>query len=234
MSALSQSALVGRVLPLMRFRLRPVLAGRHLLAPLVALAAVQLVGLSGGGAPAALCVTTAILFALPLLSWAARQVLDAEPDEQVRISTLAVGGSAFEVLAGLLASYAVVAPLAVLCAAASLLHVNGEGVPTRDALVALALALAAALAAVAIGSLASRSVAGTGGGSVIVLVVAPVLVVVVGLSRNPAVAALVPCLDDAVRAAYEGRLAAVAPVVVAQVVLWSVVVLALRLALRRD
>jgi len=222
-----------RVLALARFRLRAALVGRHLLAPLVGLAAIELIGLAGGGAPAAVCVVTAVALALPVLAWAARQVLDAEPDEQVRLSALAVGGPVRGVLAGLLAAYAVAAPLAVAAAATSLLHVDEAGVPARDALAGLMLALATALAAVAIGALAARAVAGTGGGAVVVLVAAPVLVAVVGLSRSTAVAALVPPLDRAVRAAYDGHLATAVPAVGSQMVLWSTVVLALRLALRR-
>lgn len=61
------------------------------------------------------------------------------------------------------------------------------------------------------------------------LVAAPVLIAVVGLSDNAAVTALVPRLDATVRAAYAGHLAAEAPALLAQIVLWSAVVLGLRL-----
>lgn len=222
-----------RVLALAGERVRGARSGRVLLAPLVALAVVQLIGLGGGVGPAALLLVTAVSFSLPVLAWTARQVLDAEPDEQVLLSLLAVGGRGREVLAGLLAAYAVTAPLALTCAAGSLLFVDPRGFGAGELLAGAALALATALAAVAIGVLASRAVAGTGGAAVVVLVAAPVLVAVLGLSDAPLVSALVPRLAPAVRAAYRGELVAAAPAVVAQVLAWSAVVLAVRLGVSR-
>ena len=137
-----------------------------------------------------------------------------------------------EVVAGLVAAYAVAASLAVSCAAASLLRADHGGVPVRDAAAGFALALATALVAVAVGGLAARAVAGTGGASVVVLVGAPVLIAVVGLSGNAAVTALVPRIDATVRAAYAGHFAAEAPALLAQIALWSAVVLGLRLLCR--
>ena len=223
----------SRVLALAQLRVRAAVRGRALPGPLVALVAVQLVGLAGGRAPAAVCLVTAVAFALPVLTWAARQVLDAEPDEQVRMSTLAVGGPVRSALAGLLAAYAVVAPLALLCAAASLVHAGEAGTRAADLLVGLALAAATALACVAVGAAASRAVAGPGVDSVLVLVAAPVLTAVLGLSRSPVLAALVPPLGAAVRSAYDGRFAGAVPALAARTALWSAVVLAVRLLLRR-
>lgn len=223
-----------RILALAHFRLLGARSGRVLLAPLVALVAVQLIGLSGGTGPAALQMVTAVSLALPVLAWTARQVLDAEPDDQVLLSGLAVGGAVRQVVAGLIAAYAVVAPLAVLCTWASLLLVDQRGVPTPDALAGTALALASALAAVAVGALAARAVAGTRGAAVVVLVAAPVLLAVLGLSSNPVVNNLVPHLATALRAAYRGQFAQAAPAVVVQVLVWSGLVLVLRLALRHS
>jgi len=101
-----------RVLALIRFRLRGALSARVLLAPVVALVALQLIGLAGGPQQAAVLMVTSVGLALPVLAWAGRQVLDAEPDEQVLLSALAVGGLVRETWAGLLAAYAVAAPLA--------------------------------------------------------------------------------------------------------------------------
>jgi hypothetical protein len=221
------------VLALVAFRVQGALPARVLLAPLVALLAVELLGLAGPPAPAAVCLVTAAGLALPLLGWLARQVLDAEPDEQARLSRLAVGGEVRESLAGLTAAYVLTAPVALLCAVASLVHVDDAGVRVPELVAGVGLALAVAAAAVAVGALASRAVAGSGGASVLVLVAAPVLVAVLGLARSPLVRALVPRLDDAVRAAEHGRLAGAAPGVVAQVLLWSAVVLAGRLLLVR-
>lgn len=221
-----------RVRALAGSRLRGAVAGRSLVAPLVALILVQLLGLSGPPASAAVSLVSAVSFALPVLAWAVRQVLDAEPDDQVHLSTLAVGGPVREGIAGLLAAYAVAAPLAVICAAVALLHADDKGVPARDAAAGLALALATALVAVAVGALAARAVSGTGGAAVVVLVAAPVLIAVVGLSGNATVTALVPRFDATVRAANAGHFASQAPALLGQILLWSAVVLGLRLVVR--
>ena len=119
----------ARVLLLAVWRLRAGLAGRVLVAPAVALAAVEVVILSGEGPPAAVALTTAVAFAMPVLSWAARQVVDADPDDRQALAALAVGGRRRVDLAGVLAACAVEVPLAVLCAALSLLRVDDAGVP---------------------------------------------------------------------------------------------------------
>ncbi|HEU0102497.1 MAG TPA: hypothetical protein VFR07_09280 [Mycobacteriales bacterium] len=231
-----------RVLALARFRLRGALSARVLLAPGVALVALQVVGLAGGAQPAAVLAVTSAALALPPLAWVARQVLDAEPDDQVLLSALAVGGPVRGTLAGLLAAYAIAAPLAVLCALGSLLRVDQDGMPAGVLLAGGALALVTALAAVGIGAFAARSVAGRGGTPVVVLVGAPVLVAVLGLAGSPWVSALVPRLVAAVRATNPPAgspfgpnewLVPRAPAILLQILLWAVLVLALRLVLAR-
>lgn len=229
-----------RMLALVRFRLRGALSARVLLAPVVALVALQLIGLAGDAQPAAVLMVTAVCLALPVLAWIARQVLDAEPDDQVRLSALAVGGVVRGTLAGLLAAFAVAAPLAVLCASGSLLRADRDGAPADVLLAGAALALVTALAAVAIGALAARAVAGSSGAAVIVLVAAPVLVAVLGLAHNRLVTALVPRLDAAVRATYPPPNSLITsnawfvsrvPAILVQILVWGVIVLALRLLL---
>jgi len=233
-----------RVLTLARFRLRGAMSPRVLMAPLVALVALQLIGLAGGAQQAAVLMVTSACFALPVLAWVARQVLDAEPDDQVLLSALAVGGAVRGTLAGLTAAYAVTAPLALLCGFGSLLLVDSDKVP--GGVLLSGTALVTALAAVGIGALASRSVAGSGAAPVVVLVGAPVLVAVLGLTRNPIVTALVPRLDAAVRATNPptDRMAGTlitanawfvprSPGIIVQILLRAVVVLALRLLLAR-
>jgi len=232
-----------RVLALVRFRLRGALSARVLLAPVLALVALQVIGLAGGAQPAAVLAATSVCLALPALAWTARQVLDAEPDDQVLLSALAVGGPVRGLLAGLLAAYTVAAPLALAAVGAALLRVDQDGVSLGVLLAGSALGLVTALAAVGIGALAARSVAGRGAAPVVVLVGAPVLVAVVGLAHQPLVRALVPRLDDAVRATYppEGSplpasdwFVQHAPGFVVQVLVWGVLVLGLRLLLARQ
>ena len=231
-----------RVLALARFRLRGARTARLLLPPLVALVALQVIGLAGGPQQASVLMVTSACLALPALTWVARQVLDAEPDDQVLLSALAVGGEVRGTLAALLAAYAVTAPLALLCGYGALLRVDGAGVPLGVLLSGTALALATALAATAIGAVAARAVAGTGAAPVLVLVAAPVLVAVLGLAKSPRVTALVPRLDAAVRAtnppsdlmvAPNAWFVPRAPAIIVQIVVWAVVVLALRLLMAR-
>lgn len=223
----------GRLGHLVAFRLRGARSVRTLLAPLVALVAVELLGLSGPPAPAEVLVATAAGSALPVLGWTARQVLDSTPDEQLGLSALAVGGALRCAVAGLVAAYAVVAPLAVGCVGLALLHADGRGVPGTVAVSGLALALAVALLAVVVGTLASRAVCGGTAGTVLVLVGAPLLVVVLGLAPGRLARVLVPGIDQAARAAYDGHLSARAAGVVLQLLVWSLAVLALRLAVLR-
>lgn len=229
-----------RVVALVGFRLRGALSGRVLLAPLVALVALQLVGLAGGAQPAVALMVTSACLAFPALAWTARQVLDAEPDDQVLLSALAVGGTARGTLAGLLAAYTVAAPLAAACAWVSLLLVDQDAAPGLVVLAGTALALVTALAAVAVGAFAARSLAGKGGAPVIVLVAAPVLVAVLGLAHNPVVTALVPRLDAAVRATNPPPGSPItpndwflprAPAILIQILIWDVVMLGSRLLL---
>lgn len=231
-----------RVAALVHFRLRGALSARILLAPVVALVALQSIGLAGGTEPAAVLMVTSACLALPALAWVARQVLDAEPDDQVLLSGLAVGGQTRATLAGLVAAYTVTAPLGVACAGASLLLVDRDGAPGRVVLAGVALALLTALAAVGVGAFATRSVAGRGSGPVIVLVGAPVLIAVLGLAHSPVVTALVPRLDDAVRATNppSGNPVPVddwfvrrAPEILLQILIWGALVVALRLVLAR-
>lgn len=231
-----------RVLALAASRLRGALSPRAVLAPCVALVVLQLVGLAGGSAPASALLVTSSFLALPALAWLARQVLDAEPDDQVLLSTLAVGGPVRAAAAGLLAAAAVAVPAALLCAWAALLRADQGGVPVAVLLEGSALTLLTALAAVAIGAYAARAVAGPGAAPVLVLVGAPVLVAVLGLPRHSVLTALVPRLDAAVRATNPPRGSLItpnewfvprAPAVLLQVLLWTAVVVAVRLLVAR-
>lgn len=232
-----------RVLALARFRLRGARTARVLLPPLVALVALQLIGLAGDAQQASVLMVTSACLALPALTWLTRQVLDAEPDDQVLLSALAVGGAVRGTLAGLLSAYAVTAPLALLCGCGALLRVDSDRVPAGVLLTGTALALATALAAVAIGALAARSVAGTGAAPVLLLVGAPVLIAVLGLAHSPLITALVPRLDAAVRATNPPPRTLItsnewfvprAPTIIIQILVWALVVLALRLLLARQ
>ncbi|MFI7617011.1 hypothetical protein ACIBP6_37870 [Nonomuraea terrae] len=95
---------------------------------------------------------------VPILAWAARSLLDTEPDRQRELSAIQVGGRGREVAAGLLAAFAACAVLAALVLAwALLLGVSVSPPPAALAAAALLYVLAA-LAGTALGALTSRAV----------------------------------------------------------------------------
>jgi len=200
---------------------------RTLLAPVTTLIAVELILFAGADAPAQVSVVTALAAGFPLLAWTARQVLDAPPDDQQRLVALALGSRGRAHACALVAAGAVVLGLAAGCLGWGAVRVDADGISAGELVVGAALAVATALAATAVGRLASRRFAGPGAASLVVLVVAPLLTAVLGASRSAAVWPLVPALGPALRRAYDGRLVEGGPRLVLQMVVWSVVVLAL-------
>ncbi|MEV0825590.1 hypothetical protein [Nonomuraea rubra] len=109
------------------------------------------------GAEATVLVDGAVLL-VPILAWAARSLLDTEPDRQREMSAIQAGGRGREVAAGLLAAFtacAVFAALGLLWAL--LLGITGSP-PSGLLLAALALYVLSALAGTALGALTSRAV----------------------------------------------------------------------------
>jgi len=208
-----------------RHRLAGIRAPRVLLGPATALAALELVGLAGPGAPAQISIVTALSIGFPLLAWAGRQVLDAAPDDQQRLDALALGGDGRARTAGLLAAGSVVRPLAVLCLICGAAHVDHDGTRSDVLVAGAGLAIGTAAAATAVASLASRRVVGPGAASLVVLVAAPVLTAVLSAARGPVVL-LVPALGPALRTAYGSRLPAALPELLLQLVIWSALLIA--------
>ncbi|UBU15337.1 hypothetical protein [Nonomuraea gerenzanensis] len=109
------------------------------------------------GAEATVLVDGAVLL-VPILAWAARSLLDTEPDRQREMSAIQVGGRGKEVAAGLLAAFAA----CVVFAALGLLWALFAGVsgspPSGLLLAALLLYVVSALAGTALGALTSRAI----------------------------------------------------------------------------
>ncbi|WP_406673421.1 hypothetical protein WBK31_27535 [Nonomuraea sp. N2-4H] len=95
---------------------------------------------------------------VPVLAWAARSLLDTEPDRQREMSAVLVGGRGREVAAGLLAAFAVCAAFAALGMGWALLL--GVTQWPSDGLLSAAAALyvVSALTGTALGALTSRAV----------------------------------------------------------------------------
>ena len=178
---------------LVRMRLAAFVRSGRALPPVIAALVVLGVIHGGGASQAAPAYGYSAIMLFPVLAWAAKLVLDAEPDVQRRLARLTVG-PVREAAAGVLA--AAVVGLA-FCAAAMLAPwpfgairgpAPGSTEPSLAAGVALgALAHLLALpAAVALGALAGRAVTRTVRGGVTVLVVGAVLAVVLGLSGSVA------------------------------------------------
>ncbi|GAA2206298.1 hypothetical protein GCM10009850_017560 [Nonomuraea monospora] len=109
------------------------------------------------GAEATVLVDGAVLL-VPVLAWAARSLLDTEPDRQREMSAIQVGGRGREVAAGLLAAFTACAVFAALGLGWALLA-GVSGSPTSGLLlVALVLYVLSALAGTALGALTSRAV----------------------------------------------------------------------------
>lgn len=109
------------------------------------------------GEEAAVLTDGAVLI-VPILAWAARSLLDTEPDRQREMSAIQVGGRGKEVTAGLLAAFvacAVFAAIALLWAL--LLGITGSPSP---GLLGTALFLygLSALTGTALGALTSRAI----------------------------------------------------------------------------
>ncbi|MFI7638209.1 hypothetical protein [Nonomuraea sp. NPDC049400] len=109
------------------------------------------------GAEAAVLTDGAVLI-IPILAWAARSLLDTEPDRQRELSAVQAGGWGREVAAGLAAAFAACTALAALSLGWALLLGVSQS-PTGPVLAAvLVLHVLATLTGTALGALTSRSV----------------------------------------------------------------------------
>lgn len=128
-------------------------------------------------------LTDSAVLVIPLLAWAARGLLDTEPDTQRTVSATTVGGPGREVTAGLLAALTVTAAFAALALAFGLL-LGLSATPTPTTLTAAAaLHGLAALTGTTIGALTSRPILPSPAVSIITLLTAFVAMLL--LSASP-------------------------------------------------
>jgi hypothetical protein len=95
---------------------------------------------------------------VPVLAWAARSLLDTEPDRQREMSAIQVGGRGKEVMAGLVAAFTACAVFAALGLLWALMVGVSGSPPSGVLLAALVLYVLSALAGTALGALTSRAV----------------------------------------------------------------------------
>ncbi|TDD01896.1 hypothetical protein E1292_24830 [Nonomuraea deserti] len=103
-------------------------------------------------------LTDGAVLIVPVLAWAARSLLDTEPDRQREMSAIQAGSRGKEVAAGLVAAFATCAGLAAIALGWALL-LGVSATPPPGVLVAvIALHALAALAGTALGALTSRAI----------------------------------------------------------------------------
>jgi hypothetical protein len=116
----------------------------------------------------------------PICAWAARGLLDTEPDVQRHVSAVTAGRWR-AVSSGSLAAYAFSAVLAVIAPVYPLVEAARYGVGAPVMLLGIALFLLSALAATALGALTSRAVLASPGTSILVLLGACALNLLLGM-----------------------------------------------------
>jgi hypothetical protein len=164
------------VVAVIRFQLSGYIRSVRALHPVLALALLLAIVFSSplGGTPAqirqgalnAIADLAALIF--PICAWAARALLDTEPDAQRHVTAvtagrwqaLAGGAAAAYVFGGVLALIAPIYPLA---------QATGSGLRLQDVTLSVALLPLSALAATALGALTSRAVIPSPGTSILLL-----------------------------------------------------------------
>ncbi|MGN9838723.1 hypothetical protein ACTMTI_11440 [Nonomuraea sp. H19] len=174
------------------------------------------------GQEAAVLADGAVLI-VPILAWAARSLLDTEPDRQREMSAVTAGGRGREVTAGLVAAFATCAAFAAIGLAAAL--ALGLSATPRPGLLAAAVVMhgLAALTGTALGALTSRAILPSPALSIMGLLIGFLLMLL--LSASPLYWLTVP-LVVWMRAANNGELLDRLPELAAVSLAWCLVALA--------
>ncbi|MFI6793588.1 hypothetical protein ACIBG4_40290 [Nonomuraea sp. NPDC050383] len=181
------------------------------------------------GSEAAALTDGAVLI-IPFLAWAARSLLDTEPDEQRAISATAVGGRGRETAAGLLAALVACGAFATLALGCGLALGLSAAPPPGVSVAGVVVHALAALTGVALGALTSRAVVPSPAFSIMGLVGGFLVMLV--LSVSPAYWLTVP-VAAWMKAAAADRLVAELPGLSAISLAWCLVGLGVYGYLRR-
>ncbi|MEO5874613.1 MAG: hypothetical protein ABIS86_19715 [Streptosporangiaceae bacterium] len=214
------------MIALARFQLDGYLRSLRVLHPLIAVGLILVIFLfDGPGGPHAADLAVGsygdvAAFLFPVAAWAARGLLDTEPDVQRDLSALAVGGRAAP--AGLLAAYLVNIILGTALLLPVVIQGVMVGVPAGATLAGIALMLLVAVPATLLGAWTSRAVIASQAVSILVLLGGSALILVLGL--GPLSWLTIPMITW-LHAAHHGAAAftSVLPGVAAQTLLWSAV-----------
>jgi hypothetical protein len=223
----------------MRFQLSGYVRSVRALHPVLALALLLGIVFSSplGGTPAqvrqgaldAIADLAAMVF--PICAWAARALLDTEPDAQRHISAVTLGRWR-AIGAGSAAAYVFSGVLALVAAVYPLAEAAGSGLGFQVAALSVALLPLSALAATALGALTSRAVLPSPGTSILVLLGVCAANLILGLTSLRVLT--VPMIEW-MRAAAHGpsAFAHAFPLVALRTLAWTIVAGGLYAWLRR-
>jgi hypothetical protein len=177
------------MIAVIRFQLSGYVRSVRALHPVLALALLLAIVFSSplGGTPAQVrqgalnAVADLATLVFPICAWAARGLLDTEPDAQRHVSAVTAGRWQ-ALVAGSAAAYVFSAALALISSTYPLAEAAGSGISPEVVLVSIALLPLSALAATALGALTSRAVIPSPGTSIIVLLGACAANLILGLT----------------------------------------------------
>ncbi|WP_149257782.1 hypothetical protein [Actinomadura sp. K4S16] len=217
------------MIALVRFQVAGYLRSLRVLQPLIVVALVVALVLSQGPSgpdAAALAVRTladvaAILF--PVWAWAARALLDTQPDEQRALTATAARHPSAPTWAGLLAAYCVNVSLGALALAVPLIQAFLVGSPGRAVLAGCALNLLVAVPGTLLGAWTSRALIPDPGVSLLALLGGATALLLLGMGRLSWLS--IPMIGW-MHAAHDGPSAFVShfPATALHVLVWSAVV----------
>ena len=224
---------------MIRYQLSGYLRSVRALHPVLALALLSAIVFSSplGGTPAEVrhgavnAVADLAALTFPICAWAARGLLDTEPDAQRHLSAVAAGrGRAL--VAGAIAAYLFSVVLALISPIYPLVQAADAGLRPQDVVAGLALLPLSAAAATALGALTSRAVIPSTGTSILVLLGVCAANLILGL--GPLRYLTVPMIDW-MRAAGHGPadLTHAFPELAARTLAWTAIAATLYARLRR-
>jgi hypothetical protein len=227
------------MIAVMRFQLSGYVRSVRALHPVLALALLLAIVFSSplGGTPAQVrqgamnAVADVGVLSFPICAWAARGLLDTEPDVQRYISAV-VAGRWRAVAGASAAAYVFGLLLALVAPVYPLLQAAGSGLRLQTVLVSVGLLPLTTLAATALGALTSRAIIPSTGTSIIVLLGVCAGNLILGLTPlNPLT---VPMIDWMRAAGHgSGDLTHAFPGLALRTLAWSLLAAALYVRLRR-
>ncbi|WP_242884994.1 hypothetical protein [Actinomadura litoris] len=217
------------MIALARFQVEGYVRSLRVLHPLIVIALIVcLVLLNGPSGPDARELGVASFgdvaaFMFPIWAWAARALLDTQPDEQRSLSTTAVGRTSTTLWAGILAAYGVNLCLGLVALLVPLFQAITVGSPAQAVLTGLALSPLAAAAGTLLGAWTSRAVIPAPGAALLALLGGAAGLVLIGLGRLSWLS--IPMIEW-LRVAHDGpdELVSGFPAIALHLAIWTAVV----------